>query len=298
MTAGGIDWVTVQSRLARWVLAGSGLTSDKVLWSQNKAPRPAADGIVMRLTNIGFVGDPWTDVDPNPFTFDDLTVTAVDAAANTFTITAHGLRTGDGPVQLTTTGTLPAPLQVATDYWVIRVDNNTIKLSETFAGTGGADVSGSPSGNPVTPIDLTSAGTGTTTVQDTDNTLRAGEEILQVARGVTTATLELECHTSASVGLDMAVAILHRVAARSVLPSQVDLLEEADIGVVDILKVRAVRGHLDAILFEPRAMLDIHIAINSEESETDTIIWSTDVQPTVDDVQGVEERFPVDGAPS
>jgi len=59
------------------------------------------------------------------FTFVDADVTpGTDSIAET----AHGLQTGD-KVQLTSTGTLPAGLALLTDYYVIRVDANTIKLA-------------------------------------------------------------------------------------------------------------------------------------------------------------------------
>lgn len=56
-------------------------------------------------------------------------------------------------VQLTTTTTLPAGLSLATDYYVIKVTDLTIKLATTYANA----VAG-------TAIDITSAGTGTHTI--------------------------------------------------------------------------------------------------------------------------------------
>lgn len=41
--------------------------------------------------------------------------------------------TGDGPYQLTTTGTLPAGYALATSYWLIRVDANNSKLALSYA---------------------------------------------------------------------------------------------------------------------------------------------------------------------
>jgi hypothetical protein len=52
----------------------------------------------------------------------------VTPASDTIAETAHGLQTGD-KIQLTTTGVLPAGLALLTDYYVIRVDANTIKLA-------------------------------------------------------------------------------------------------------------------------------------------------------------------------
>ena len=57
----------------------------------------------------------------------------IDAATDEFTHAGHGFFTGTGPVRVTTTGTLPAGLSVATDYWVIRVDDGGFTLAATRA---------------------------------------------------------------------------------------------------------------------------------------------------------------------
>lgn len=76
------------------------------------------------------------------------TITAVSSAADTLTVTAHGLATGN-PVNLS--GTLPAPL-VAGTYWVIVIDANTLKIalskSDALAGTA-VDLTGSTTGGSV-----------------------------------------------------------------------------------------------------------------------------------------------------
>lgn len=84
---------------------------------------------------------------------------AVVNATDKITLTGHALETGDGPVQLTTSGVLPAPLAVSTDYWVIKVDANTIKLATTLSRA----LAG-------TAIDLTTDGSGTNTLVDTADT--------------------------------------------------------------------------------------------------------------------------------
>ena len=56
-------------------------------------------------------------------------------------------------VRLTTTTTLPAPLALATDYYVVRVSDSTFKLATTYANA----VAG-------TVINITDAGTGTHTI--------------------------------------------------------------------------------------------------------------------------------------
>lgn len=80
-----------------------------------------------------------------------LTISAVDHTADLLTSVGHGLVTGDGPVAVRALGgALPSPLVKATDYWAIRIDDDTFKLaaSSADAGTG-------------TPINLTDNGSGT-----------------------------------------------------------------------------------------------------------------------------------------
>jgi len=97
--------------------------------------------------------------------FDDLVVTA-DEDDDTLAAVAHGLRTGDGPVRIATDDTLPAPLLVATDYWVIRVSANAIRLASTRAlATAG------------TALDLTDEGDGTHTLSDRPDTTRVIFEV-------------------------------------------------------------------------------------------------------------------------
>jgi len=91
-------------------------------------------------------------------------VEAVDTGDDELTLTAHGLLTGDGPVQFTTTDTLPAGLSLATDYWVIRVDNDTIQVASSLANA----IAG-------TLVDITDVGTGTHTLADTASTKRPDE---------------------------------------------------------------------------------------------------------------------------
>jgi hypothetical protein len=56
----------------------------------------------------------------------------VDVTANTISISAHGLPTGLKG-QGSSTGTLPGGLSTSTDYYVIVVDANTIKLATSYA---------------------------------------------------------------------------------------------------------------------------------------------------------------------
>lgn len=99
-----------------------------------------------------FIVDGSLTVGGRPLTFASRTFTAASTTEQ-LTMTAHGLATGDGPFQLTTTGTLPGELAAATNYWTIRVDADHVKLARSLLGA----IAG-------LAIDLTSNGTGTHTI--------------------------------------------------------------------------------------------------------------------------------------
>jgi len=94
----------------------------------------------------------WADATPGPLSF---LAAAVNVANNTFTITSHGLATGT-VFQLSTSGGLPAPLVVLTNYYAIIVDANTIKVASSLVNA----IAG-------TAIDITTQGTGTHTLTAT-----------------------------------------------------------------------------------------------------------------------------------
>lgn len=79
-------------------------------------------------------------------------ITSVDHTTETFTKAGHGLLTGDGPIQLTTSGGLPTGTALATDYWIVKTGADTFKLATSLANA----LSG-------TTITISSNGTGTHT---------------------------------------------------------------------------------------------------------------------------------------
>lgn len=85
--------------------------------------------------------------------------TTFTASGATLTDATHGLVTGDGPVRVSSSGTLPAGLTAGTDYWLIYLSANTYSLATSranaFAGTA---------------VTTTDAGTGTHTLSDTAST--------------------------------------------------------------------------------------------------------------------------------
>jgi hypothetical protein len=97
-------------------------------------------------------------------TFADAEFAADDTADTLLFDAPHGLTTGDGPFQLTNSGGgLPAGLSAATNYWAIVVDADEIQLATTLA----LALAG-------TEVDITTAGTGTHTMVDTDQTIHVG----------------------------------------------------------------------------------------------------------------------------
>lgn len=65
-------------------------------------------------------------------TFDG-TVTNVDVAADTITLTAHGFETGDKVTYSNGGGTSITGITSGTDYYIIRVDADTVKIATTVA---------------------------------------------------------------------------------------------------------------------------------------------------------------------
>ncbi len=111
----------------------------------------------------------------------------IDTTLNTITITAHGFVTGL-TVQATTTGTLPAPLLTGTDYYVIVVDADTIKLATTLnnalAGTA-IDITDKGSNNAVGTLTADALTGASLTFQGTNDPTLTTWNTLQTATTIT-----------------------------------------------------------------------------------------------------------------
>lgn len=79
------------------------------------------------------------------------------ATTDICTATAHSMKTGHGPVRLTTSGTLPAGLALTTDYWIVRLTDNTFNFASSAANA---------EANTPVIIDITDTGSGTHTIAD------------------------------------------------------------------------------------------------------------------------------------
>lgn len=257
-----IGWVQIQKAIKDWVIAGSGLDADHVIWEKLKGPRPSTPYIELAVSTVTSPSHDWITKAANPLTFTDKSISEVDTVNDTITSVDHGLVTGDGPVRITeAAGPLPAPLQDDVDYWLIAVDEDTLQVAATFDATGGNDPNNV---NPITPINLTTTGGGT--IGWTPDTVRAGKELKRTASGVRVATLQLEVFAPEGSGL-MAVAIAHDTIAS--LPLHVDELDAAGVGMSDVGVteveggIRAIDGRLGGI-DEPRAQVELAVFLSSE----------------------------------
>lgn len=93
----------------------------------------------------------YDDSAPAAVTFNGASAAIVDVDDNTIVSVAHGYITGT-KVAATTAGTLPTGLS-ATNYWVIKVDADTLKLASSLANA----VAG-------TAVDITAVGVGNSTL--------------------------------------------------------------------------------------------------------------------------------------
>jgi hypothetical protein len=87
----------------------------------------------------------------------------VNAATNIFTSSSHGL-INDQEVTVLSSGILPSPLTALTPYYVIYIDTNTFKLSETQGGS---------------EIDIVTVGSGTHTLRNASK-VGTGEKSISV----------------------------------------------------------------------------------------------------------------------
>lgn len=85
------------------------------------------------------------------FTF---ATTDVNTTDDEITEAAHGMITGDGPVQFSSTTTLPTGISASTNYWIIKISNDVFQIATSIANA----LAG-------TQVDITSQGTGTHTCE-------------------------------------------------------------------------------------------------------------------------------------
>lgn len=137
--------------------------------------------------------------------FINITMTA-NTGTDFLTVTAHGCANNDF-VQFTTSGTLPAPLALATNYYVINKTTNTFQVALTSGGSA---------------IDITTAGSGTQTCAFSNT---PGVTMpTKTVRGLSLQTAATRCFgvgTVALVGASTAITVNYTnqsgVAAKSLV---------------------------------------------------------------------------------
>jgi len=104
---------------------------------------------VYSTAGVALINKKMAKTTPEPSTYSAQTFTA-DAGTDQLTISSHGFISSGHAVTVSSTGTLPTGLSASTTYYVIFIDQNTIKLASSLSNL-----------NSLTPINITSAGTGT-----------------------------------------------------------------------------------------------------------------------------------------
>lgn len=249
-----IQWGTIKAAIQTWIVSGSGLPDAQVIWDYQGPGSPARPFITISVQQIDQPAHDYKETANNLFTFDAVTVTPTFSTSR-FAAPAHPFTTGDGPVTAITSGTLPSPLALETNYWIIVIDANTIQLAEQYTDTGGNNVD-----NPITPITITDDGSGTMQlVEVADETTHAGNEIVVTAKGIRTVTFRLQCYGGERSG-SLPMQIISDVLAS--LELNVDALNASGIafstaGVADVEGgIKLIGGRLGGQL-EPRAIADI-----------------------------------------
>lgn len=275
----------LEDAIFAWILFGSGLAADHVIWAAQNSPAPSGPYVTIRMRTIRPLGNDWVDVENNYQAIAAVTFTA-DALTNQLaTGAAHTLNSGDGPIRLTTTGTLPAAvggnLAAGIDYWTIRDDATHVRLARTHVDA----VAASP-----VAIDLTSAGTGTHTLDDSPTFARQGAEVNYRARGMRRVTLTITCYGDSPIGAAGPSSVVGDVLSAVALPSRSDALAAAGVGISDLGEVVAIDGVVDSTLLEPRAFSEVVFFATSELVETGTYIEHVQVTnqvPTPNEVFNV-----------
>jgi hypothetical protein len=262
-----IEFATVQAALALWVRTGSGLATGKVFWTAGK-PLAEAPYLVMSMPTVGTVARDWTEDARKPLVLADDTIEEADTGTGELMLTAHAYLTGDGPVRFTTTDTLPTPLEIDTDYWLVKAGANAVRVADTFRHA----IAAVP-----TTITLTDEGVGTNKIVDTALTVRAGQEMTTTAKGLRRLSLTLQCFALDATGLGHARAYLHALVARAALPSMSAILDAANLALLEFSDITTMDLIEQTTVFRPRAVVIAEFYTTSEISEDGTIIESVEV---------------------
>lgn len=264
-----------ESAIHSAIVSGTGLAADRVKWSDQGGARPASPAAWVSLRDLGEapIGHDTARYVRNPFTFTAKAITlVVPGAPGTVTVPAHGLSSGDGPVRLTTTGTLPGGTAADVDYWAIRVTADTLRLAPSFLAAIDASA----------PIAIIDTGVGAHAIVSTTQTLKAGAEAKAVVEGVRQRTISVQCFGGDAIGDGSPMGILRRLRAALALPTIRDALHAGGVGLLRANDARNVSLAVSPSVFEPRAVMELVFVVRAPDPNvTETIIETVTTNVTI-----------------
>ncbi len=116
-----------------------------------------------------------------------------------------------------------------------------------------------------------------------------GHEVVATASGLLRDRVSIQCFATDATGSNSARAILKKIVAARFLPAVASALRAAGIGVLKFGAITAVGGLVNAVYQEPRAQLEVTIALVNEVAAPDTVIDTVNVGVAVKDADGTTE---------
>lgn len=266
-----IQWTTLKNAIATWILTASGLPPERLRWAGSNAPQPPTSSTLPWILVSRFTwrnpGSDFTQYETNPLDFAPKTAT-LDSSLDIVSVANHGLTTRDGPVRLTTTGSLAGTnLATDTDYWVIREDAGSLRLASSFLDADAGNA-----------VDIQGSGTGVHALVSTPDSLRSGHELIERVRGARRVQFDIQCFPPVpALGQPLPddadpISTLSDITAKVGLNAIAQPLAMAGFGLIGIDGPRQIDGVLNNTIFEPRAIMTVTFATTSEVVGTDTII--------------------------
>lgn len=254
---------TIEKALQDFVCLASGLDDAHVIFEDGK-PRPEGTYISLNVDTESAPADDDDATEHNPLVLAPDVIEAV--IGNAFTLTAHAYVNADGGVRFTTTNTLPTPLAIATDYWLIVDGVNTVRVA-TSRSNARAGVA----------IALLDGGIGVHTIVTTAASRRVGQEIKLVKRGPRRCEMQVQCFSTAPTGSGSARAVLKKLVDRSELPASIALLDAAGIGGIGFDSVQMTPEIVNRDVFQGRAFTSFSFFIVASEHELGTTIEQAEI---------------------
>lgn len=190
----------------------------------------------------------------------DLTVSAVTNGADSLTVVAHGMATGDGPYRVSNSGGgLPAGLAVDTDYWVIKLTADTFSLASSKANA-----------IALTAINLTSDGTGVQTIRRAENDVICA----QLVQGLNAVVGKNYLATQTTGAGETDYVVVTGSAPGNWFSLQVSSIALMKIAQTHAEPSPALATDLDAILLENSDWYFLYTFFNSDGVVKPTAAWA------------------------